>query len=232
MPKIWNAAALQHSERYFFVAMALGIVSTNIVMFTIAFMRTNIAAELHSTWVKAHVFAFSCWILLFLTQAILAATERRDFHAKTGIVTAYVAGLMVALTILSGLGVFLHGPPRPAIDTLMLSVFVHVDMVNFTILATLGFLNRRKDPAAHRRFMLLATITVGWRFPVLGSLLGIKTLPHYVDQDVLVLVAILYDLVSQKCVNWAYIWGGLVILILPPAADFIFRTAVPHLVVR
>jgi hypothetical protein len=26
-----------------------------------------------------------------------------------------------------------------------------------------------------------------------------------------------------------YIWGGLIILILPPAAEYIFDTTVPHL---
>ena len=226
---------LRRSDSCFFVGMALAIVLINVVMFTIAFLRTNIAEELHSTWVRAHALAFAAWVLLFLMQSILVASRRQDMHRELGIAGVYLAALMIILTIMSGIGTYALGAPRPAIDTFMLSVVVHVDMVTFTVLVTAGLLFRRLDLDIHKRLMLLATIAVGWRSPVFGrfsgldAMLGAK-LPHYVDQVALVVVAILYDMISRKRVNPAYIWGGLVILVLPSAADFAFRYFVPHLV--
>jgi len=224
-----DPAVRRRSDSIFFVGMALAILAENIAGFSVAFLRTNIAEELHSTWVKAHAFAFALWILLFLAQTILVASQRRDLHRRLGVCGIALAGIMIVLTIMSGIGVFLQSPPRPAIDTFMLSVVVHVDMIVFTILVTAGLLHRNHDREIHKRLMLLATISVGLRFPVVARLSGLN-IPHYVDQDLAVLVGILYDLVVRRRVNPAYIWGGLVILTLPPAADHIFRAVVPHLV--
>jgi hypothetical protein len=229
MPILSDPAIRRRSDPYFFVGMALAIVATNIVGFTRAFLRTNIAEELHSVWVTAHAYAFICWILLFLAQTILVASQRRDIHRRLGVSGAALAGIMVALTIMSGIGVFLQGAPRPAIDTFMLSVVVHINMIDFTILVTAALLHRHSDPEIHKRLMLLATITVGVRFTFVGRLLGMH-LSHYVDQDLFVLAAILYDLIARRRVNPAYIWGGLLVLIVPPAADEIFKALVPHLV--
>jgi hypothetical protein len=46
-------------------------------------------------------------------------------------------------------------------------------------------------------------------------------------QDMFVVAGILYDVVSRNRINPAYIWGGLIILVLPPAAVVIFTAVIP-----
>ena len=218
-------------DHAFFICMALAIIAENIVGFTISFLRTDIADELHSTWVKVHAIAFASWLLLFLTQTILITSQRPDIHHRLGAAGALLAGLMIALAIGSGVGSFLQSPPRRVIDHLLLHVSVHVDMFIFTMFVTLGLLYRGTE--THKRLMLLATITVGLRFPPLlvRFLFGVS-LPHYFEQAAYVLAAILFDFFFRGRVHRVYVWGILVFLTVPPAVEWAFRTVVPHLVVQ
>jgi hypothetical protein len=217
------------ADRAFFVSMALAFVAVDAVGFTISFLKTNIAEELHSAWVKVHVFLFTSWILLFLAQTTLIASQRTDLHRRLGVAGAALAASMIGITVISGVSGFLNSPPRPALDYFMLYFVVHVDAVDFAILAIAGIMFRHRDPDIHKRLMFLATVTIAIRFPFLSRLLKAEV-PHYIDQDLFVLAGILYDLTSRRKVNVAYLWGGLVILILPPLAEKLFIALVPHLV--
>jgi hypothetical protein len=219
-------------DRAFFICMALAIIAENIVGFTISFLRTDIADELHSTWVKVHVAAFACFLLLFLTQAILIASRRPDIHRRVGVVGALLATLMIGLALGSGIASFLRSPPRPVVDHLLLHGSVHIDMFIFTTFVTMALLNRH-DPETHKRFMLLATITVGLRFPpLLVRFLFHVSLPHYLEQAAYVLAGMVYDYVSRGRINRAYIWGIVAFLVLAPTVEWTFKTVVPHLVVQ
>jgi dolichol kinase len=110
----------------------------------------------------------------------------------------------------------------------MLHVVVHVDAIDFAILAIAGILFRNRDSEIHKRLMFLATIVVAARFPFLGSLFKTKW-HHYIDQDAFFMIGVLYDLITRGRVNKAYIWGGLIFVLMPPAADYSFRILVPHL---
>jgi hypothetical protein len=218
-------------DRAFFVCMAVAIIGENIIGFTISFLRTDIADELHSTWVKVHALAFAGWLLLFLTQSILISLQRPDIHRRLGVAGALLAALMIALAIGSGVASFLQSPPRPVVDHILLHASVHVDMFIFTAFVTLGLLYRGTE--THKRLMLLATITVGLRFPplLIRFLFGVS-LPHYLEQAAYVLAGILLDFVLRGRVHRVYIWGILVFLTVSPAVEWIFKTVVPHLVVR
>src|SRR5215470_467205 len=62
------------TEHVFFVTMAIAIAVMVIIGFATSFLRTNLASQLTSLWVQAHAAAFTCWILLFLTQTVLVAS--------------------------------------------------------------------------------------------------------------------------------------------------------------
>ena len=220
----------QQNDRLFFVAMAAAIAATVVVAFTWSFFRTDLAKQLQSTWVKAHAAAFTAWILLFLCQTILVATQKIDVHRRLGVAGAVLAGLMIALGLGSAISGFLASPPRPPIEYFMLYVDVHVDIIMFGTLVTAGLLLRHR-PETHKRLMFLATIAlldaVVERLPLVNR---ISQYAPYAILDMFVLCGILYDLVSRGRVNRAYIWGGLVIFILPPAARILFAAAVPQLI--
>ena len=227
-----DLAVRARNDRLFFVAMALAVAATVIVAFTTSFMKTDIATQLVSLWVKFHVLAFISWILLFLTQTVLVASNRTDLHRRLGIAGAVLAVLMIALTVQISLDVFWQGRAKPALDATAFQSFVfyvvpHVDVILFTIFVTAGVLLRRKS-AAHKRLMFLATIAlleaVADRLPFLWR--GGRY-AHYLVQDLFVAAGMIHDLTSRRRLNPVYIWGGLLILIFPPGALFLYHFVIP-----
>jgi hypothetical protein len=218
------------NDRLFFVGMAAAIAATVVIGFTWSFLRTDLAKQLHSPWVKAHAGAFIAWILLFFCQTILVAKQRIDIHRRLGIVGGILAGLMISLALGSAFAGFHGSPPRPVLDYFMLYVVVHVDIIMFATLVTAGLLHRQR-PETHKRLMFLATIAlldaVTERLPLVGHVSGYAS---YAILDMFVVCGILYDLWSRGQVNRAYLWGGLLIFIFPPASRIIFVATVPHLI--
>jgi hypothetical protein len=227
-----DLAVRARSDRLFFVAMALAVAATAIVAFTTSFLKTDIATQLVSIWAKAHMIAFSGWILLFLTQSVLVASHRTNVHRRLGVAGAVLAGLMIALTVQISVEVFRQGRAMPALDATVFQSFVfyvvpHVDLVLFTIFVTAGLLFRGK-PETHKRLMFLATIAlldaVADRLPIIWR--GGRN-AHFLVQDMFVAAGIIHDLMSRGRVNPVYIWGGLLILICPPGALFLYHLVIP-----
>jgi hypothetical protein len=79
--------------------------------------------------------------------------------------------------------------------------------------------------------MFLATVSlldaVTERLPGIAH---ISPQAHYLVVDLFVVAGVVYDLMSLRRVNPAYLWGALVIFIAPPASRLIFIFTVPHLV--
>jgi len=227
-----DPAIAAKSDRLFFVAMALSIAAVVIAAFTTSFLKTDIAGQLDSLWVKAHVLAFSGWIVLFLIQTLLVASRRTDIHRRVGVAGAMLAVLMIAITVQISLKVFWQGRAIPALDgngfqTFVFYVVPHVDIVLFTVFVTAGILSRGK-PQTHKRLMFLATIAlleaVADRLPIVGRG-GRYT--HFLIQDLFVAAGMIHDYVSRRPLNPAYIWGGLLILICPPGAVVLYHLVVP-----
>jgi hypothetical protein len=102
--------------------------------------------------------------------------------------------------------------------------FAFGDMLVFAILASAAIRYRRR-PEAHKRLMLMATISIlgaaisRWPFAIMQS----GPVPFFVVTGLFVLAGVCYDLVSRSRIHSAYIWGGLFLLISQP-----IRLAVGH----
>jgi hypothetical protein len=103
----------------------------------------------------------------------------------------------------------------------------HVDIILFATLVTAALLLRGKSEI-HKRLMFLATIAlldaVADRLPIIWRA-GHKA--HFLVQDMFVAAGILYDLRSRGRISPAYVWGGLLILICPPGAVFLYEYMIP-----
>jgi len=218
------------NDRIFFVGMAVTIAAIAIVAFTFSLLKTNLASQLSSTWVKFHVVTFSSWILLFFAQTVLVASRRTDLHRRLGVAGAILAATMTIVTIEISFEAVRQGRAVLTMPPLQAFVFYtvpHVDMFLFTGFVIAALLFRHK-PEIHKRLMLLTTIAlldaVADRLPVLWRF---GRMTHFLVQDVLVLAGIIYDLKSRGRVNPAYIWGGLLILICPPGAVLLYEYFIP-----
>jgi hypothetical protein len=123
--------------------------------------------------IYVHAAVFTVWMLLLTAQVLLVLRDRVAWHRKFGWFVAGWACLMAVLgpwAAMASEAVNIHTPA--VIDPPFLSVNI-VDIAAFLFLLAWG-ITLRKNPAAHRRMMILATVSLadpgfsrfsGWLIP-------------------------------------------------------------------
>jgi FtsH-binding integral membrane protein len=187
-------------------------------------------APLPSLIVHLHGAAFSCWILLLVTQASLVSAGRVDIHRRLGIAGFLLACLMIILGVLAATGSLVrHGGP-PGQDPKFFYIIPLTDMLIFATLVFFAF-RARSNPPAHKRLILVATVALmiaaiaRWPLaiidrnpPVMGALFSYFFL--------LILVA--YDLWSTRKIHRATLWAGAFLIIVQQIRIPIGKTAAWH----
>jgi hypothetical protein len=121
-------------------------------------------------WV--HAFVFTMWLLLLTSQVLLVLRDHVSWHRKLGWVLAGWACLMAVLGPWAAIVAQVVTLHTQFFDPPFLSVNL-VDIVGFLALLAWG-ITLRKNPAAHRRMMILATVSLadpgfarfsGWLWP-------------------------------------------------------------------
>lgn len=206
--------ARKRADDVFFVTAALLILATVFIGFARTYYLAGVF-HVHppSPIVHIHGALFSCWILLFAAQIAFVSSGHIRWHMRLGVAGMILAALMVIvgfatlLEVLRRHAVFAIGVDTIfAGDTLMLSTFA--------LLVCWGYL-ARKDAAAHKRLMILATVALlgpalsRWPFAFAQSVAAFFTL-----LDVIPALLIAFDLLSLRKVHRATIFGVLLILVM------------------
>ena len=160
------------------------------------------------------------WLILLTVQTVLIGRRRVALHRRLGVFGAGLAALVVLMGLVATYVVenLMLGTPRA--DPAFISTLL-VDVLNFASLATAGLL-LRGDAAAHKRLMLLATMSllqagfVRWWGPAMYAAFGRGFLggwmADYLGVSVLVLGLGVYDLVTRRRLYPAYVLGAIWIL--------------------
>jgi hypothetical protein len=199
------------AERIFFCVIAAITAATVLLGFAKTYFLAGVfAAKLPSTLVHIHGALFTSWIALLATQIVLVSMGRVRWHMRLGIVGMFLAPLMVIVGFAT-LFAYIRRPtglrilPPPvqhgitAFDTLTLCIFA-----GLTLWAFLA----RRDAAAHKRLMLLATITilgpaiVRWPFGFVHGTFGILPV-----MDSLLAVLVIYDLWTRRSLHRTTVCG-------------------------
>ena len=108
--------------------------------------------------VHIHAAVYVSWLILLTVQTVLISRGRVALHRRLGALGAGLAALVVWMGLVATYVVenLMLGTPRA--DPAFISTLL-VDVLNFGSLATAGFLLRRDAPA-HKRLMLLATMSL------------------------------------------------------------------------
>lgn len=137
------------------------------------------------TIVYVHAFIFTAWLFILSAQVLFVLGDRVAWHKKMGWLAAFwvvLMGIVGPWAALSFQAVMLHGPHS---DPGFLSVQLG-GIIAFVALTSWGF-GLRRNPAAHRRMMMLATASVAGpgfaRFN--GHLLHLSPLLHLPPHSVL-----------------------------------------------
>jgi hypothetical protein len=212
-------AVVVRNRFYFSIALALAL------LLTLGFTRTFYARPLFDlpplpTLVQIHGVVFTAWFLLFIAQTRLVAARNFKAHMTLGAIGAVIAVLMIVVGTITAFGASIN--PRPRIFGMTSAQFVViplVDIVLFTIFVGAA-LALRKRAALHKRFMVLAMISV--LGPAIGRALRLVDLSEYYllaqcgIPALFVAWGMINDWRKNHIVHPVFVIGGLVIVISWP----------------
>lgn len=171
-----------------------------------------------------HAAVFVGWLVLVTVQVAFVLRGRLRQHRRLGSKAGYVALLMVPLGIATGLTTVAQGRDPPGLLALNL-----VDLLGFITFVAIG-LRYRGHPAAHKRLMMLAMISIadpGFA-RITKHLLTHPGTPlawfmHVFYGNVLLLVAMFgWDLWRRRRVHPALLAGGMSLIGAELLTAFLF----------
>lgn len=163
--------------------------------------------------VHVHAVIFTGWMILFTAQIWLIRSRRADIHRKLGLIAVALVPVMVVLGVATALVSRRAHFEAGHNEMLAFMIVPLTDMVLFPSFAIPGLL-WRKDSAAHKRLILLATIMllpaafgrwigpwiiVHWGDGILGFMAQ-----SYLGPDVMILAAMIYDRMTRGRVHPVY----------------------------
>jgi len=151
-------------ERWFFTGMAIAMLATSIAGFLPSIVHPAGRHAPLSPLAAAHGVVFFAWLLLFLVQSRLIATQRVAIHRRLGLSSIVILALMIPLAYTTTIamvrrGYDLSGDLNIGIDhqLALQTVFPLANLLIFTTLAIAALAYRRR-PEIHKRLMLFANI--------------------------------------------------------------------------
>jgi hypothetical protein len=161
---------------------------------------------------QVHALAFTGWLVLLTTQVGLVRTKRMAVHMTLGLAAVALIPVMAVTAFLSEVysqRFYLDHPP----DSQAFFILPIFYVIAFTVLAASAVL-LRKDPSAHKRFILLATtVIVGaaytrWIGAPLTKLVGDGYLGLLINSftatNLILLWAAVHDLRTRGQLHWSY----------------------------
>ena len=214
-------------EDLFFSAMALLILATVFVGFARTYYLAGVfQAPLPSLIIHLHGAAFSCWVLLLVTQASLVSAGRVDIHRRLGIAGFLLACLMVTLGVLAATDSLVRHGGLPSLDPKLFYVIPMTDMLIFATLVFFAF-RARSNPPAHKRLILVATIALLIAAIARWPLAAVQRNPIRAALLTYIFLLILtgYDIWSTRKVHRATLWAGAFLIFVQQIRIPIGKTA-------
>jgi hypothetical protein len=170
--------------------------------------------------VHVHAAVYVSWLVFLTIQTVLIGGGRVALHRRLGMFGAGLAVLVVLMGLVATYVVENRMLGTPRADPAFISTLL-VDVLNFACLATAALM-LRGDAAAHKRLMLLATMSllqagfIRWWGAAMFATFGRGFLggwmADYLGVSLLVLGLGVYDLVTRRRLHPAYVLGAIWIL--------------------
>ena len=186
-------------------------------------------APLPATIIHVHGAAFSCWILLLVTQTSLVSARRVDIHRKLGLAGFGLACLMVVLGWWAATDRLVRGTAPGRFDPYFFYIIPMTDIVIFATLVLFAY-RARRDPAEHKRFIYVATVALliaaiaRWPWSLVHRNAPMAAIVSYGFLALL----IAYDLFSIRKLHLATIGAGAFLIFVQQIRLPIGKTAAWH----
>ena len=215
-------------RRRFYVAAALFAAAVIFAGFAPTFyLKAFFGTPELSALKRVHGIVFSSWLVLFVTQTWLIASDRRDVHRRLGLAgVPLVAAMSIVgylLAVDSGRRGFTPDSHVTALSFMAIPLF---DLGVFLVLVVWALLLRRRSDW-HKRLMLLATLSL---LPPAIARIALQFPPAPVlpiafgGAAAIVLAAAVVDSAAQRRLHPAMLWGGLLFIVSLPARIVIAGT--------
>ncbi len=222
----FSSAVLSRSAaqrgRWFFLALVLLMFAAVIAVhgarfFLVGFYRPP---DFRSEIIHIHVAIVASWMLVLLTQVVLARVRNVALHRRLGLASLALAVLMLIFGILATADM-LHREPQ----SLHGSIVPFMQIVDFALFAGLAYW-RRADREAHKRLIALAMVD-----PIFGV---VAPLTHRYMQGieqwanlswVILLLMIGYDLWARRRIHPVTLWGSLWLVLVQDLRVFVGGTS-------
>jgi len=225
--------APRHRHDRTMIAAAVSAVWITIVLgFGIDIVKRAYGDALHfALIVHLHALAYTGWLVLLATQVWLARTGRIAAHRRVGRAALILLPAMLVLGPATAYYGVADNPYMPDKWIAWLSVN-YTNALGAIVLLVAGLLMRR-NPAAHKRLMVLGTIALTepgfgriWA-PFLEAHLGEGYLPFYISTYIgtflLVIAVGAFDLATRRRLHPAYVAAALWIFANEALADWLFH---------
>lgn len=210
-------------RRYIYVL--LGVAA--LVIVHIGFARTYIAPVLSGTYtgrkvLHAHGAIFMAWVILCIVQPFLIQKKQIQLHRKIGVYGAVLGGLVTLMGLYIGISGAHTNMARDGEQAVKAFLLIPItDMILFPLFVTLAIRNV-KNPESHKRYILLATLSIlpaatGRIMPLFSWWTGnivIDTVLELSIMEITLYLGIIYDIIVRKKIHPVYIWGGLLVLFI------------------
>ncbi|MFN8005494.1 MAG: hypothetical protein U0V70_00405 [Terriglobia bacterium] len=217
-------------DHVFFSGMALLMLAMVFVGFAPTYYLAGVfRAPLPSLIIHLHGAAFSCWILLLVTQTSLVSAGRVDIHRRLGMVGFLLAFLMVILGVLAATDSLVREFDPGRRDPKFFYIIPLTDMLVFATLIVFAF-RARFNPPTHKRLICVATTALmtaaiaRWPLALFRGNPGIAAMFSYT----LLLMLATYDLWSMRRIHRATLWAGAFLVLVQGARIPLGQTSAWH----
>jgi hypothetical protein len=205
-----------HKARYFFVAMAILFIIITAVGFGFDYVRVSQSPLKVHWFTRIHGVIMGLWLLVFFTQAMLAAKGKLQYHRQLGLFSAGLGAVVLLTMIAATIRPIIANSPLlndSEWDVLFIQLY---GIISFGLFFTWGMLVRKKA-AAHKRLLLLSTMVLMQagidRIPFLPGL-DAAIFVRFLYLDILIILLLMYDLITLKRIHKITITGGLIIIFI------------------
>jgi len=175
-----------------------------------------------SPLLHVHAMVFTAWLVLLIVQSGLVRADRVDVHKRLGMFGAVLAALMVFLGLSVAIDAARRGASADGMSPLGFMIFPFGQTLLFGGFVAAG-LWKRRQPEIHRRFILLASISL--LTPAISRMVEKRSVLAMFLTLAFVVVAMIQDWLSRRRVHPVYLFGGLILLVSGPLRAALGKSA-------
>jgi hypothetical protein len=198
-------------DRVFYSGMAILLCVCVFIGFSPTYYRAGMMrASLPSPILHIHGAVFTLWMLLFVVQVAFISARRVKWHRSFGTVAFCLPPFMIVLGIIAAIDALHRGVMIGPLDPSVSAAIPLIGIVAFTVVIYASWRARRR-PDAHKRLILIATITlVGaafGRFP--WDRIGLpKAAGPTTGIGIMLLLLLIYEFITIRRIHRSTMWAA------------------------